>query len=600
MVERTKSEKLKFVIYARKSSEGSERQVASIPDQKEFASKVAKENHYKVVARFEESASASKVDNRPQFNKMIEMIESGEANAIICWHTNRLARNPKESGLVQQLLFDGKIQLIHTSDSRYTPKDSGIMFGVEASMNAEYSRNLSRVVTRGIRSKNKNGGCTGVAPQGYLNAEDPLTHERIVIKDPERWHLVKRMFELYLTGNYSVPEIVDIANNDWGYRTPKRLKIGGNPIMVSVVHRMFENPFYMGKVKDFEDPNIFHNGNWEPMITEEQYWRIQRMKSKFAIIHNLKPKVKVNTANFELKGLMRCGSCGCSIVAEAHDRPLADGTTRKHIYYKCTRKSPYKKCKMHGSITEEEAFKQIYELSDKYTIHPVLYEWSKKIIERIHQEEIEERYDIADMQHSTLTEYEERKNKLVDMFLKGMIKDDVFEAKNKELDDLIKKTEQANKEAQDLDRNWYEIVGRTLENLKDPKSKLDASMTAGEKRGILQSIGRNILLVEREIGKDKNGRVLTAKFIEVEPYPWLEFLEKSSKKFAPILNKGLNNDLQGELGQKSDLYCVWLGMRDSNPRMAGPEPAALPLGESPVDKLIVPCSATLSQYAELD
>ena len=185
------------------------------------------------------------------------------------------------------------------------------------------------------------------------------------------------------------------------------------------------------------------------------------------------------------------------------------------------------------------------------------------------------------MQHSTLTEYEERKNKLVDMFLKGMIKDDVFEAKNKELDDLIEKTKQANKEAQDLDRNWYEIVGRTLENLKDPKSKLDASMTAGEKRGILQSIGRNILLVEREIGKDKNGRVLTAKFIEVEPYPWLEFLEKSSKKLAPILDKGLNNDLQGKLGQKSDLYCFWLGMRDSNPRMAGPEPAALPLGESP-------------------
>ncbi len=26
---------------------------------------------------------------------------------------------------------------------------------------------------------------------------------------------------------------------------------------------------------------------------------------------------------------------------------------------------------------------------------------------------------------------------------------------------------------------------------------------------------------------------------------------------------------------------IWLGMRDSNPRMVGPEPTALPLGESP-------------------
>ena len=581
MARKANPEKLKFVIYARKSSEGSERQVASIPDQKEFAKKVVKENHYKVVARFEESASASKVHNRPEFDKMVKLIENGEANAIICWHTNRLARNPLESGLVQQLLFDGKIQLIHTSDSKYTPKDSGIMFGVEASMNAEYSRNLSRVVSRGIRSKNKNGGCTGVAPQGYLNAEDPLTHQRIVVKDPERWHIVKKLFELYLTGHYSVPEITSIANNEYGYRTIKRLKTGGNPLMPSTVNRMLENPFYMGKIRDMDDPNILHDGSWEPIITEEQYYRIQRMKSEFAIVHNLKPKVKVDSANFELKGLMRCASCGCSIVAEAHDKKLANGGTRRHIYYKCTQKSPYRKCQMHGSIKEEEAFRQIYELLDKYTIHPVLYEWSKKIIERIHREEIENRYDIANMQHTTLTEYERCKDRLIDMYVKGMVKEDVFEAKNKELDDLIEKTKQANKAAQDLDRNWYEIVGRTLENLKDPKAKMDAAMDVGEKRAILQSIGPNVLVVERKIGKSANGRDLTAKFIEVKPYPWLEFLEKSSKKLAPILSKGLTNALQGEIGAKNDLYSVWLGMRDSNPRMVGPEPTALPLGESP-------------------
>ena len=98
----------------------------------------------------------------------------------------------------------------------------------------------------------------------------------------------------------------------------------------------------------------------------------------------------------------------------------------------------------------------------------------------------------------------------------------------------------------------------------------------------MQSIGSNILLKEREIGKAKNGRVLTAKYIEVEPYPWLDFLEKSSKKLAPILDKALNSDLQGELGQKSALYSFWLERRDSNPRMAGPEPAALPLGDAPV------------------
>ena len=55
-------------------------------------------------------------------------------------------------------------------------------------------------------------------------------------------------------------------------------------------------------------------------------------------------------------------------------------------------------------------------------------------------------------------------------------------------------------------------------------------MDVGEKRAILQSIGPNVMVVERKIGKSANGRDLTAKFIEVKPYPWLEFLEKSSKK----------------------------------------------------------------------
>ena len=142
-------------------------------------------------------------------------------------------------------------------------------------------------------------------------------------------------------------------------------------------------------------------------------------------------------------------------------------------------------------------------------------------------------------------------------------------------------------------------------------------MDIGEKRAILQSIGADIVLVEREIGKAKNGRVLTAKFIEVEPYPWLDFLEKSSKKLAPILCKGLNSHLQGELGQKSQLYCAWLDRQDinnaplsqatghwtnlgshpaahfllhkkwldrqdSNLRMLGPKPSALPLGDGPI------------------
>ena len=70
-------------------------------------------------------------------------------------------------------------------------------------------------------------------------------------------------------------------------------------------------------------------------------------------------------------------------------------------------------------------------------------------------------------------------------------------------------------------------------------------------------------------------RVLTAKIIEVEPYPWLDFIEKSSKKLAPELRKVLNSELQGRNDEKSALYKIWWGRLGSNQRPIGYEPTAL-------------------------
>ena len=115
---------------------------------------------------------------------MIKMIEDGEANAIICWHTNCLSRNPQENGLIQQMLMDGKIKIIHTHDAIHKQGDSIIPLGTEASLNAEYSKKLSEDVTRGILSKNKRGEFNSVAPQGYLNDGNRLTKHPIIVKRP--------------------------------------------------------------------------------------------------------------------------------------------------------------------------------------------------------------------------------------------------------------------------------------------------------------------------------------------------------------------------------------------------------------------------------
>ena len=92
------------------------------------------------------------------------------------------------------------------------------------------------------------------APIGYLN--DKLEHT--IVDDTERFHLVRKMWDMMLTGNYTPPQIREIANSKWGFRTAKTKRDGGVEIANSVIYKMFNNLFYTGM---FEWNGKVYNGN---------------------------------------------------------------------------------------------------------------------------------------------------------------------------------------------------------------------------------------------------------------------------------------------------------------------------------------------------
>ncbi len=91
--------RLKYFLYARKSTESDDRQAASIDDQIAEMQRLAQRLNLNVVDIIRESQSAKK-PGRVEFNKMIERTHNGEANAILCWRLNRLARNPIDGGQI--------------------------------------------------------------------------------------------------------------------------------------------------------------------------------------------------------------------------------------------------------------------------------------------------------------------------------------------------------------------------------------------------------------------------------------------------------------------------------------------------------------------
>ena len=90
---------IRYFLYARKSSENEDKQVASVPSQIEELRKLAQQMNLNIVEVFTEEKSA-KAPGRQVFSQMIEDIHKGRAEGIICWKLDRLARNPIDGGMI--------------------------------------------------------------------------------------------------------------------------------------------------------------------------------------------------------------------------------------------------------------------------------------------------------------------------------------------------------------------------------------------------------------------------------------------------------------------------------------------------------------------
>ena len=83
-------EKIKYVLYARKSTESEERQILSIDSQIKEMLSLAEKEGLEIVEIRRESHSAKESGQRPVFKELLEDIKRGRFNGILTWAPDRL------------------------------------------------------------------------------------------------------------------------------------------------------------------------------------------------------------------------------------------------------------------------------------------------------------------------------------------------------------------------------------------------------------------------------------------------------------------------------------------------------------------------------
>jgi site-specific DNA recombinase len=198
----------KFFIYARKSTDDPKRQLRSIEDQIAENRELAKRLNLKIVEIFREEQTA-KTPGRPVFNEMLERIKKGEANGILAWHPDRLARNSLDGGQIIWLVDIAKIVALKFPSYQFEPTPQGkLALALEFGISKYYVDKLSADITRGQRQKVLNGIWPMVSPLGYRNDGK----NKGIAPDANRGPLVRKAFELYATGEYTFDQITETVN----------------------------------------------------------------------------------------------------------------------------------------------------------------------------------------------------------------------------------------------------------------------------------------------------------------------------------------------------------------------------------------------------
>ncbi len=324
--------KLRYVIYARKSTTDEQRQEKSIEAQlEECKQRVAESYGLRVVDVIEEMQSAKTAGIRPKFNRMIDELKNGKIDGIITYAADRLARNMKEAGEIIDMLDKGILRDLRFATWQFENSANGkMLLGINFVISKQFSENLSSIVTRGNRVSTERGIFLGKMKHGYIINED-----RQLVPDGENFRIIQDAFKLRLKGE--TLEVIAKWLNKQGYTYRRRGQDARTKSNWAKddVSLLMKDSTYAGVLKYGDHLNNLvemDDYDFTPVITVEDFCQINKItdltdKSIPSLSHSVsKRRAKL------LNQMVLCDGCGKRMSAMARSKELKEGLVYYYLF----------------------------------------------------------------------------------------------------------------------------------------------------------------------------------------------------------------------------------------------------------------------------
>jgi site-specific DNA recombinase len=360
----------------------------SLQEQQDAILRYAQRLNLNLVRSFEEQETAAK-RGRPVFSEMLRLLKHGKANGVVIHKIDRGARNLKDWADLAELIDIGVEVHFANESLDLNTRGGRLSADIQAVVAADFIRNLRDETKKGFYGRLKQGLYPICAPIGYLDRGGG----QVKVPNTTMAGHVREAFDLYATGNFSLPQLVDEM-----YRRGLRNR-RGSKVSLNGMSTILNNPFYIGLIRIRKTGECFP-GIHAPVVTKRVFDTVQWVLDG-------KTVVRTHKHEFSFSRMIRCVLCGRTTMAEIQ---------KGHTYYRCHTRGCETKTMREERIDSAlaEAFFPLQLNGEELAYVRRWFAWA-----RAHkQERAKEELEACGLQ---LAQLRERLTRLTDAYLDGAI-----------------------------------------------------------------------------------------------------------------------------------------------------------------------------------